>query len=169
MPGEQPGSQGAGTRETPLPPAGKIAPQLFCFHPPVRAAEPGVGMPVCGPGCSWGAGCGGDSSALGRGGGVRAEIASLLGARRALTVHVQSPRARHGAGAGSEAGLYPQPLDPRHRGRGGPGERGEADPAGGSGWARLPELLPSSAGPEDGSQRVLGQGGSSPGFSNSQL
>lgn len=137
-------------------PAGKIAPQLFCFHQPGRAAEPGVRMPGCGAGVQlgsrdWGTaplgGC-----ARGNGKFVRSPASACRSRPKPPPPPPHPrPRTRHRAGAGSEAGLYPQPL-------GGPGVRGEADPAGGAGWARLPEPLPSSAGPRDGSWRALGQG-----------
>lgn len=89
-------------------------------------------MLVCGPGCSQGAGVGGPLRLRGAGGGVRAEIASLFGARQALKVRAKAPPELC---TGLE--LHPQPLDPRHPGRGEPGQRDEADPAGGSGWEGL--------------------------------
>lgn len=112
------GSRGAGTLETPPPPAGKIAPQLFCFPRRVPAAEPAVRTRVCGPGRRGGAGSG-DSSAW----GVRAEIASLLPAGRALGVHVQSSRARLGSGLeqGPRLGCIHSCLTPDAKAAGGPG------------------------------------------------
>lgn len=58
------GSRGAGTRETPPPPAGKIAPQLFCFQKPFRVAKPVFGRRSAGPGSAGDPGLG-DSSGLG--------------------------------------------------------------------------------------------------------
>lgn len=84
--GSKPGVRGAGTRETPLPPAGKIAPQLFCFHRPRsggRARCSGAGLRA---GVQLGSRVWGTAPL----GGVRAEMASLL-ALQALTGHVQSP------------------------------------------------------------------------------
>lgn len=80
----------------------------------------------------------GDSSRL----GVRAEIASLLGAGRASRVHVRSSRIRFGAGAESQAELYPQPSDPQVPRPRGTGARLTMRVAGGGGAGRSYCVVP---------------------------
>lgn len=152
MPGEQPGVGVRGPRRHLCPPPGKLLHNSFVFfHQPGRAAEPRVRMPGCGPGCSWGAGSGGQLRLGGaRGNGKFVRSASSAWRSRPKPPHALGTRLE----LGPRLGCMHSPLTPDTQAAGdrGPG-RGRP-----SGWLRV-ETSARASGPEDGSQGAcLGRG-----------
>ena len=131
------GSRGAGTRETPPLPTGKIAPQVFCFPKPFRAAEPGVRTPVCGPGCRvqrgnrvWGT-----APALGGGGGARGNCKFVRSRASALSSRPKLPHSSRGWSRVPVWAVRASPVTPGAKAAGEPGAANRAvGPGRGGGW-----------------------------------
>lgn len=124
------GSRGAGTRETPPPPAGKIAPQVFCFRKSFRAPEPGVRTPVCGPRCSVVAGFGGQLPLAGGGGRGNCKFVRSRASASSLRLKLQHSSRR--LEKRTRLGCTHSPVTPGAKAAGYPGA---ADQAGGPGRA----------------------------------